>query len=576
MTDPDETKPGLVAAGTGLALAGAALAATRAEAARREDETEQAPAGDAEPPGSAPPGPTGPGESEPGAGTGGPEGSDPGAGTGDGGGSAPSDDARRRLRRAIESDAEASTAATRAAIEEARRRMEEAERAHHSAVARYTARRSAEDDEGLLESLTDWLSGRSKTEDTLLARAAAEVEQTREAYRRAVAEYLALRLLTAPPGERTRILDEEHSAALAARREATSRARRDVERVILDDADDPVRAQTLAARRVELETASLRLEAIDIARSRLVGAAGRPATRDVLEGLTSGVRDTVEDRRRRPGEGEGAEWWEETEAHYRMREWLRDTQRDLDVDRFVAVAEEATVLDPRTGAPVSADLRNKIAADRIAWLAEFLDSVSWRRADPRRATAEELRRRLRSAYRSLDFLGYGHVSMSEYFLATARAIRERQSEVNDWFLRDYLGLGDRLGGTDQDTGSGWRMAWAAANVGLGTYGRVSGFGDDSVEKVRSRLAAMNEDADVAALALTVAAETPDPERWPTGTRTLPDGTEVSTADLLELLETFGWVVRGPDGHRRYRMPTGDRAVDRVTAVRLPGASWLDV
>jgi hypothetical protein len=496
----------------------------------------------------------------------------------------PSADQQRQLSEAIQNADAARAAATTVAIDKAAANVTEARQKYLSAVASYDARVSAEANEGALESLHDWYTNKNKTEQKLLATAATRMAQALDSYRTAVSQYVAIRLLTVPADQRSTILGELESQAATQARQAETRARTDIESVIMKPKEDRVRSATIAARRADMQSAAVFGEVLKVARSRLPAGAGRSDTFAVLDGLASEVRDTRRDRERQPGMGKGAKWWEETEAHYRMREWLRDTERDLRVDTFVAVAEQATIIDSRTGLPITDDLRKKVAADKIAWLSEYLRAASWRRDDTRFTKSAELAQRLETSYKALSYLGYGHVSMAEYFLATGSAIRSRQSDVNTWFLSDYLGFKDYLGSKQgEDTGSNWRMAWASANIGIGTKGRVMGYGDDNIESVKKRIESMNDDADIAVLALQTAAKvihdartSNKPLTWPTGTVKLPNGDVVEMSQIRELLVSFGYLVPSRDGTIQFRMPTADHTVARSTSIKLPGASWLDV
>ena len=93
------------------------------------------------------------------------------------------------------------------------------------------------------------------------------------------------------------------------------------------DPSDRRRSATLSRHKAELQTAAVFQEAIIITRTRL--GIGATTVAKTLDGLASNIRDSRRERERIAGAGKGAEWWEETEAHYRMREWLRDTERDL-------------------------------------------------------------------------------------------------------------------------------------------------------------------------------------------------------------------------------------------------------
>ncbi len=552
-TDPDETNAGLVASGVVLAGIGAGVASTRHPAWRRKEKETGEPTGAESVPGAPPPG--GPTTTRP----------DSGAdASGEPTASAPN---RQAFADALANEGAASEAATADVLAQASAAMIDAERAYRSAASRYATRQAAEAAEGMGEALTDWWSGRGKTEVTLLERAATETADALAAFRKSVVQHIAVNLLTAPTEERLGRLQELESRFRADHASATAELPADVEGVITHSQSDPERVATLSAYRTALTINEVFAESTLIARSRL-GPPDQPGmapTRVVLDQLAGIVAETA----KLTGT--------ETDAHLQMRRWSLDTRRDLRVDTFVAVAEQATVYDPHTNAPVANKLRGEMAKDRITWLAEYLDDTAWRRNDARLTRSSELRQRLKELYGSFDYLGYGHVSMKEFFIATTRAIRSRQDDVNTWFLSDYLGLKDFLGSKEgQDTGSTWRMAWASANIGLGTKGRAMGYGGtDSVDSVKARIASMNDDADLAVLALQTAAETDDPNRWPTGTRRLSDGSEVETEALRKLLISFGYITSTPDG-LRYQMPTADRAVAGTTGIKRPGSHWLDV
>ena len=546
VVDPDETNPVLAGLGAAASAAGGALLAQQTQARRREeDEAATASEIETDSPASGPP-PTTPNETP--------------------SGPRPTAETDAELERAMSQHDEAMEAAKQAALERARTNQATAERDYRAAVSRLTARQSAEDNESWSDWVHDKWTGKDEREETLLTRARQEVTRTRNALRTANAELLAVELASVAPEERADRLATLEAPFIARSRNARSEAFSSVERVIMDDADDRVRAQTLAMARTEMEIPALFTEAVMIARSRLGPTAfNAPAT---LDSLASSVRDT---RRQRTRE------YNETDASYETREWMRDTDRTIRVNTYIAVAEQATVYDSDTQAPISTTRRRKVAFDRLTWVAEKLEWASWRNDDSRDTQAAEIRDRLKENYRSLDYLGYGHASMSELFLATSSAIRQRQTDVNTWFLSDYLGLKDRLGSeAGQDDGNWWRLYWASANTGLGTYWRMRGVGEDNMQIVQSRIKEMNDDADIAVLALTVAARTKDPNEWPTEMQQLPNGSYIESQYLRDLLEEYGYISRDRRGNLIYQMPTNDTMVARETQIKLPGASALDV
>ena len=443
--------------------------------------------------------------------------------------------------------AEAERAANQQAVTNARTEMEAAERAYHSAVASRAAREGAEANESLFEEFTDWYSNRDKTEAALLRRAYETEERTLRAYRAAVSRYVTARLLLTASEERanelSRISSEVNENAVA------SSHFESIERVIGLPEKDRNRISTLANARARMRTARIFHEAIALAGTRInPGSGGESTLVKQLDYLAGGIRDT---RRQREYQ------YNESQAHYDTREWFRDTERDLKVETAVTLAEQGTVLDPRDGTVLRGDaLRARFAADRIQWMADFLDQASWRRNDPRSARATELRRHLKEAYATLDYLGHGTVPMREFFSAASLTIRQRQDEVNTWFIKDYLGL------PTESTGTWWDTIKVGWSVKLGTSGRVAGFGEQNIEVVRQRIYTMNLQADHAVDALKTAAETPDPDDLP--------------ENIRDLLETYGYIEVREDGTSVYVIPTADTLAQRVTTIDRPGASWLDV
>lgn len=259
-----------------------------------------------------------------------------------------------------------------------------------------------------------------------------------------------------------------------------------------------------------------------------------------------------------------------TGTQHEVEMWLRDRQRQMDVEEFQRLARNAQIVSPTTGKAVTGTERERMAMNAEKQLSESLayhardKTTFWdwwdNSADSRRDLAGQIKGGVEAApeYQALNYLSAGEDSTAQHYRALAAAVYKSQSDMDQWYTNQYLGQ------TEADTKRGEMANGVHAwwTTGFGTLARVRDLtGESSNTHVKAKMDDMRRDTDAAASAFMAAANTPDPTRLPQHQR--------------ELLQRYGYIQEGPDKKLAYTIPQGRRELGSLTSADMPGASVLD-
>jgi hypothetical protein len=390
-----------------------------------------------------------------------------------------------------------------------------------------------------------------------------------EEYRQDIVAELAVELAGLPP--------ERHGQAIADFR-AADRARGEAlqkgafDELVREIAGAPsAEAKAESYARWERDLRILRiLEEVRIQALRR----GSPTFQAGNEGLKSA---TVEDLARLAGEiaeqyiQQPNAFLDESDRDLRLvkrevDQWLKQIERELDVQEFMRLAESGLIVDPTTGQPITGQQRDRVAKNAKLQLIEelrrrgvepsFLRTImGW--GDSRLDLAQQIESEVRDSdvYRMLDFLNPGmtDADMSKVFTAMANVVQRDVQEVLDWRARLIP-----EGGGGGVSGTAYEWFVAKQKVGLGMAIKMY---SGEIDNADARIQKLVSESDAVVKAFQAAANTPNPKDLP--------------ADQHKLLETFGYIARQKDGSEVYQLPKGDVTNRLQEGLNLPGASALD-
>jgi len=250
-----------------------------------------------------------------------------------------------------------------------------------------------------------------------------------------------------------------------------------------------------------------------------------------------------------------------------IEEHLRKQKRDADIQEYLRLADGGVFVDPKTGQPLSQEMRDRIAKNAKLALVDVLKAngieagairtlFGW--TDSRIEIGRQIEESVRSNswYQALDMLNPSVAGADPRMVALAMAnvLRLSADQVYAWRAGQIP-----EGGAGGITGWLYENFWAKQKVGAGTAMRVK-----DLEKggaIDKEIDAYTNEVDAAVKALNEMAKTPDPKDL--------------SADSHRLLERLGFIAKA-DGKEAYRIPTGDTAERLKRNLDLPGATVLDL
>jgi hypothetical protein len=258
-----------------------------------------------------------------------------------------------------------------------------------------------------------------------------------------------------------------------------------------------------------------------------------------------------------------------SEAEHTTEMWLRDRQRQQDVEEYQRLARNGQFLGTN-GQPITGTQRERIALDAEKQLSESLayhareKTTFWDwwdgTTDSRRDLAGRIKADIDAApeYQALNYLSPAENSVQQNYRALALAVRNSQAQMDEWYTKEYLGQSE----ADTKRGAVGARTHAWWSTGFGTLARANDIsGESSNAHVQAKMDAMRRDTDAAAEAFMAAANTPDPARLPQHQR--------------ELLKSYGYINEGADKKLSYTIPQGRQQLGGLTQADMPGASVLD-
>jgi hypothetical protein len=322
----------------------------------------------------------------------------------------------------------------------------------------------------------------------------------------------------------------------------------------VSDADKPV---VMAGAESMLRALRLESEIVNEA-ARRANPAANPTTKRMDELLARiSTTDTNEERANRSA------------VDHETEMWLRDRQRRQDIEEYQRLARNGQFLGTN-GQPITGTQRERVALDAEKQLAESLEYharektkvIDWwfNSSDSRHDLAKQIQSDIDSApeYQALKYLSPAENSVQQNYRALALAVRNSQSQMDEWYTKEYLGQSD----ADTKRGNVGAHAHAWWSTGFGTLARANDLtGESSNAHVQAKMDAMRRDTDAAAEAFMAAANTPDPSRLPQHQR--------------ELLQSYGYINEGADKKLSYTIPQGRQQLGSLTQADMPGASVLD-